>query len=47
MAKRPMTISARAKFAMKQLVTLCIRLEVATIHITSEFPATATTDMLP
>lgn len=46
-AKRPITISASAKLAMKQLVTLCIRLDVATIHITRELPATARIDILP
>lgn len=40
-------ISASARLAMKQLVTFCILLEVATIHITSRFPTTASTEIIP
>jgi hypothetical protein len=46
-AKSPMTISANARFEMKQLVTFCIRRLVATIHITREFPTTASTEIVP
>lgn len=40
-------MSANARFAMKKFVTFCIRLDVAIIHITREFPTTANTDMVP
>lgn len=42
-----MTMSANAKLAMKQFVTFCILLEVATIHITKELPTTANIEMEP
>ena len=42
-----MTMSANARFAMKKFVTFCMRLDVAIIHMTREFPTTAKNDIVP
>lgn len=47
MAKKPMTMSARARLEMKKLVMLCIVLEEATIQMTMKLPTTAMTEMDP
>ena len=42
-----MTMSAKAKLDIKQLVTFCIVFDEATIQITIKFPKTAMTDIEP
>lgn len=47
MQNTPITTSAKAKFAMNRLVTVCIDFVVDIIQITSEFPRTANKLMVP